>query len=82
LSEPSARAKNNLREELAQIAAVAIAWLESLQTPASSERGSVSRSTSSATNVLDNPRRQLQEKLLRVTDPRSEVIDSVKEEKP
>jgi len=31
MSEPSARAKNNLRDELAQIAAVAIAWLESLQ---------------------------------------------------
>jgi len=31
LSEPSARAKNNLRDELAQIAAVAIAWLESFE---------------------------------------------------
>jgi len=31
LSEPSTRAKNNLRDELAQIAAVAIAWLESFE---------------------------------------------------
>jgi hypothetical protein len=81
MSEPSARAKNNLRDELAQIAAVAIAWLESLQTPASPERGSASRSTSSATNILDHPGRLLQRKPLRVTDPRSETIKLLKGEK-
>lgn len=31
LSEPSTRAKQNLRDELTQVASVAIAWLESLQ---------------------------------------------------
>jgi hypothetical protein len=70
-----------LRDELTQLAAVAIAWLESLQTPASLDRGSASRSTSNATTVLDNPRHPLRRKLLRVTDPRSETINFLKGEK-
>jgi hypothetical protein len=59
----------------------ASAWLEILQTPASSERGSASRSTSSATDVSDHLRPPLQRKPRRVTDPRSETINFLKGEK-
>ena len=73
LSDASARARKNLCAELTQVAAVAIAWLESLPTPTSADRGSASRSVPPETDVMENSARLLQPKPLRVTDPRSET---------